>query len=88
LVEFHRQLFKEQRRLDIGLVKDRMTRFYAAVNDAVDLSVGKWIELWAPEPEPVEMDDVFLYYDAALQATNDRVSRKKRGDVIKKLLTA
>ncbi len=63
-------------------VPERLDRFYEAVDSAQELTPNEWNEIQLQGPLGIDLDDVLIYYDSALQATNDRGSRKRRGDVL------
>lgn len=71
IVELHAAIFKRQRELNPGVVAAALTTFYSEVSNA---EVGN-----DQESEPAQ------YYKAALQATNDRSSRVRRGEIIRRL---
>lgn len=86
LVEFHRTLFRESLRLDVAKVARNLNQFYFAVDNVATLTEEDYRGMWLPGEPPVPIDDVMEYYDSALQATNDRLSRVRRGQIVTKLL--
>jgi len=68
LVESHRALLKDKLNLQAAAVGSNLTKFY----DRVDRAGG----------EQDEAENVSQYYKAAIQATNDRSNRIKRGQIV------
>jgi hypothetical protein len=68
IVELHKTLFKKQLSIVSQAIADALSNFYQAVDDP-DMRAD-------PESTPA------TYYKAALQATNDRSSRIRRGIII------
>lgn len=75
LVELHRALSKDRMGLDSTLVAVRLDRFFTEVEER-----ERSQELSVP------ISDLEDYYKAALQATNDRGSRIRRGDIISRVI--
>ncbi|MBD2767515.1 DUF262 domain-containing protein [Hymenobacter sp. BT664] len=75
LVEVHRALFKRKISLNLIETRNRLNDFYAAI-DKVDLT------------KDVSESDEYdrIYARAALQASNDRGSRVRRGEIIQSKL--
>jgi hypothetical protein len=71
-VEVDRQLFKKGHRPDARAASDKLVAFYAAVSDARN--------------EPPADPTVKKYYEATLQAANDRSARVARGEIIQEVL--
>lgn len=72
LVETHRALEKDGLSLDPRSVGAKLNRFYEKVGS---------LDLHAEEDK-----DVSIYQRAALQATNDRSNRIRRGDIVNRIL--
>lgn len=72
LVEIHRALVRERLELDIETVGKCLIEFYSRVD--------------SPSGNSEDDDDVVAYQRAALQATNDRSNRIKRGEIIGAIL--
>ena len=72
IAELHRALCKRGQELTPGPFARALESFYAAVDDPEDRT----------DPE----SDAAQYYKAALQATNDRSSRVKRGEVFERVI--
>ena len=72
LVESHRVLVKDSLSLDSARLGQNLMGFYESVSSA--------------EPDVVVGEDVAAYRRAALQATNDRSNRIRRGEIIAKVL--
>ena len=73
-VEVDRQLFKKERRPDVRAASDKLIAFYTAVSDS--------------RTEPSDDPAVKKYYEATLQAANDRSARVARGEIIEGILAA
>lgn len=83
MVEIHRLLFKEKLTLDPAKTKAGLSQFYAQVDNVSSMDIEEITE----HLKNTGMTDLTLaYYDAALQATNDRISRVRRGEAIKHTL--
>lgn len=72
LVEAHRALVKEKLELNPATVGTELAKFY----DRVDKASG----------EQDEAEQVSQYYKAAIQATNDRSNRIKRGQIVEEVM--
>ncbi|MCB1581336.1 MAG: DUF262 domain-containing protein [Alphaproteobacteria bacterium] len=72
IVEVHRALFKRKINLLTEVAQNSLKDFYQKVDDIVDSSDGSSYEN--------------IYYKAALQASNDRGNRIKRGEIIQWVL--
>ena len=72
IVELHRALFKRQLPLNPGNVSKVLSNFYQEVD--------------SPETRREPESAAARYYSAALAATNDRMSRIRRGEIIADLL--
>lgn len=72
LVEVHRALFKRKVDLLPEIAQNNLKIFYQKIDDIVDSSDGSSYEN--------------IYYKAALQASNDRGSRIRRGEIIQWVL--
>jgi hypothetical protein len=72
IVELHKAICKRRQELTPGPFARTLESFYAAVDD--------------PEARANPENDASQYYKAALQATNDRSSRVKRGEVFEHLI--
>ena len=72
LVEAHRALVREHLELDLETVGQDLNEFYTRVDSRYGNNEGH--------------DDVVAYQRAALQATNDRSNRIKRGEIIAAIL--
>jgi uncharacterized protein DUF262 len=78
LVEIHRALIKDGLELDPGEVGARIKKFYDMVN--------LYIKGNTDEIPKVVLNNVMEYSKATSQATNDRGSRIKRGEIIRKVI--
>lgn len=76
IIELDRALNREHLDLDPNEVGNRLSTFYKEVDLGVD----------TPDESFTVNRDVVDYYKASLQATNDRSSRIRRGDIISRLL--
>ena len=74
LVETHRLLVREGLQLDPSAVREQLEDFWR--------SVGRVRDLDQAETSNEAVADVFRYYKAAIQATNDRNSRITRGEIV------
>ena len=88
LAEIHRMTFKFSLQMDIRRTAESLSKFYEAVDDITDLNFNSWAVGWYPKQPSIDEDDLKAYHSAAIQATNDRLSRVRRGDVIRKVLQA
>ena len=75
LVEVHRLLIRKRSDLNPGDVRERLSRFYDEVDNR---------ELLEETVTPKSILDI--YYNAAVQATNDRGNRIRRGEIIEAIL--
>lgn len=76
LVEVHRALYKAKEKIKASRVSSAIKQFYKRVGKMSDLSDSRGTR-----------DAIaYEYYQAALQATNDRSSRITRGKIIKKII--
>jgi proline dehydrogenase len=76
LVEVHRALYKAKEKIKASRVSSAIKQFYQQVGKMSDLSDSRGTR-----------DAIaYEYYQAALQATNDRSSRITRGKIIKKII--
>ncbi len=73
IVELHRLIYKKKLELNLSEVGQKLKDFYLAVEEE-KVSSGA-------------SDHVFDYYNNALQASNDRSNRIKRGEVIFQIIT-
>jgi len=80
LVEIHKATAKKKSKLVPSDVKRALESFYNKVD--IFSSSGR------EDDDPIVQKDVTEYYKAALQGTNDRTSRIKRGEIIAKILTS
>ncbi len=78
LVEIHRAIIKDGLELDPNEVGARIKNFYAMVN--------LYIKGNTDEIPQVALNDVIEYSKATSQATNDRGSRIKRGEIIRQVI--
>lgn len=74
LVEVHRILVKELTPLDPSAVREELEDFWR--------QVGQVRETGQTQPSSDAAAEVFRYYKASIQATNDRNSRIARGEII------
>jgi hypothetical protein len=71
LIELDQLMYVMKLSLQPGKVLDLLTVFYSAVED----------------PVLNQLDIVYIYYKAALQASNDKINRVKRGVIVSGVLT-
>ena len=76
IIEIHRALFKEKINLEPVEVGKRLLRFYDLVNKSAK----------ADEEFAAEHHEVMEYYNAAIQGTNNRTNRIKRGKIIQDVI--
>lgn len=79
LVEVHRCMFRDRLELDPKAVSERLIRFYDEVNKRDDV-------LKEGEALHYDYDVLQTYYQAAVQATNDRGNRALRGTIIQSII--
>jgi Protein of unknown function DUF262 len=72
IVELYRVIFLEDQKLSVTSVREALQTFYSAVEKC---STGSTSD-----------ENVTRYYNAALQATNDRGSRVTRGEIVREIL--
>ncbi len=72
LVEIHRAIYKEDRKLSKDRISDDLSNFFERVN-----KVGRGKS---------DTEDVESFYRASIQATNDRSNRIRRGQIIEKII--
>lgn len=75
LVEVHRAIIKKELKIDPDVLGHSLHDFYNAVDNRGDIHNPKYL--------PKDLED---YGKAASQATNDRGSRLKRGQIIEKII--
>lgn len=73
IVELHRLLFREKMGIKTDKVRNILEHFYEVVDATKDSS---------------DDQDIVDYYKAALQATNDRSSRIRRGEILRKQIVS
>ena len=78
LVEIHRAIIKDKLKLNPSEVGARIKEFYDKVNNSIK---GNLDGITASE-----INDISEYSKASSQATNDRGSRIKRGEIIRKVI--
>ncbi len=76
LVEIHRTLFKEKTKIEAVDVGKRLLRFYDFVNQSAK----------ADEELATENSRILEYYKAAIQGTNSRSNRIRRGEIIQAVI--
>jgi uncharacterized protein with ParB-like and HNH nuclease domain len=79
LVEIYHTIILRSLELDSHDVGEKLKRFYIKVDHYPDLDED--------EATPEELKDISEYSKAASQATNDRSSRIKRGEIIQKIIS-
>lgn len=73
LVELHRIIVREKKAVDPEQLRERVLRFVKELNQM--------------KTAEIVSDELVLYYQASIQATNDRGSRIIRGDIVYRLIT-
>jgi hypothetical protein len=77
IVEVHRALFKKNLQLDPLSVGRELKSFYSDIDNRDNIIL--------PEDR---MDKIITYAKAAFQATNDRINRIRRGDIISEIISS
>lgn len=75
LVELHTIIFKQQQEISAPQVRTRLSRFYHEVDNRQTLNATN-----------VPSEILEEYFRAAVQATNDRSNRIRRGEIIQRVL--
>lgn len=78
LVEIHRAIIKDKLKLNPSDVGASIKDFYNKVNNYIKSNID--------EISQAELNDIMEYSKASSQATNDRGSRIKRGEIIRKVI--
>jgi hypothetical protein len=73
-VEFHKCLYIDKLEINVKKISKKLKDFYKKVNKV--------------DPNQVESSEIYEYYKAALQASNDRNNRRRRGEIIAEMLRA
>lgn len=90
LVEIHRAFFKDKIKPDQKKLKAHLEAFYSAVEENKPNSSGqRKLELTEETiPDGINQTDIEIYYKSTTDATNDRVSRIRRGTVLQKVIAS
>lgn len=76
IIEIHRTLFREKMNVEPVELGERLLRFYNLVNKSAK----------ADEAFATEHQKIMEYYNAAIQGTNSRTNRIKRGKIIQDVI--
>ena len=76
IIEIHRALFREEINIEPVEIGKRLLRFYELVNKSAR----------ADEEFATEHHKIVEYYNAAIQGTNNRTNRIKRGKIIQDVI--
>jgi hypothetical protein len=89
IVEIHRAFFKENIRPDQNKLKKSLEAFFSSIEERRPSVIGqRKLNLEVDNfPKDLTQLDLDVYYNATTDATNDRVSRIRRGGVLQKIIS-